>query len=254
MAMSELKQGALTTLNAIGDVALKSYAGDLGMAYRHGSRLRRAVALTFDDGPVLGGTEETLDALGEHNAPGTFFCIGVNALMHPQIIERAVAEGHVIGAHSMRHSRIDTVSPSDSGQIDACAQALRAALGGRAPALYRPPWGWLTPWEALRLRQRHMAIIRWDIETDDWQVPCPPGEAMARRTAPLAQPGSIIVFHDGMTHAERHEKPETAKAVRLLIPELRARGFELVTIPELLGIPAYHEPAATDAAPVGATV
>ncbi len=66
-------------------------------------------------------------------------------------------------------------------------------------------------------------------------------------TLPLVRPGSIIVFHDGMTHADRHEKPETARAVRLLVPELRTRGYTLVTVPDLLGIPAYQDEGAANA-------
>lgn len=227
-------------LDAVGNAVLMSPVGDVGMAHRHGLRTHKQVALTFDDGPVLGGTEDVLAALAEHNVPATFFFIGANTLLHPEIVERAYAAGHAIGAHSMNHSRITTVSPSDTAHIDDCVRELRRVIG-RTPALYRPPWGWMTPWEAMRLRQRGLAIIRWDLETPDWKVPCPPADEMCAWAMPQIKPGTIIVFHDGMTHAERHEKPETARSVRLLVPELRARGFEFVTIPDLLGIPAYQD-------------
>ena len=238
-----LKQLVSPVLDAIGNAVLMSPLGDLGAAYRHGSRERKVVALTFDDGPVIGGTEEVLDALADHDVPGTFFFIGANIQLHPNIVRRAYDAGHAIGAHSMNHSRLDTVSFTDTAHIDDCVQTLHAVVG-RRPSLYRPPWGWMTPWDAQRLRQRGLAIIRWDVETPDWKVPCPPGDAISAWTLPQIRPGTIVVFHDGMTHAERHEKPETAMAVRLLIPALRAQGYDFATIPDLLRILAYADSGA----------
>lgn len=227
-------------LDPIGYALLMTRAADLGMARRHGSRERRQIALTFDDGPVRGGTEQVLDVLGEFGVPGTFFCIGANVRMHPDILRRTLSEGHVIGAHSMQHSRIATVSLRDTEHIDACVDAIREETG-KTPALYRPPWGWLTPWETLRLRQRNMEIIRWDIETPDSLIPCPNEEAIYKFAAERVQPGSIIVFHDGMTHADHHDKRETAHALRLLVPFLRDAGYACVTVPALLGIAGYRD-------------
>jgi peptidoglycan/xylan/chitin deacetylase (PgdA/CDA1 family) len=240
MVNPTFKRLASPVLDPLGYALLMSPCADLGMALRHGPRTEKRVALTFDDGPVLGGTEAVFDALGEFGVPGTFFCIGANALMHPEIILRGYREGHVIGAHSMNHARITAVKPTGTAHIDECLETLRDILG-RTPALYRPPWGWLTPWETLRLRSRGLSIIRWDIETPDSDLPCPPSDEMVAWTLPRVRPGSIIVFHDGFTHADRYEKPETEQAVRQLVPELKSRGYIFVTIPELLGIAAYHD-------------
>ncbi len=238
MAMS-LRKVASAFLDPIGNAVLMSRAGDLGLAHRHGPHTARRIALTFDDGPVAGGTEEALDTLAEYGAMGTFFCIGVNATLNPQIIRRADAAGHVIGAHSMQHSRLTLFKPDGGAHIDECLVAIRDALG-KTPALYRAPWGWMTPWEFWRLRRRNLAVIRWEIETPDSLLPCPSGEEIAAWTLPRVRPGSIIVFHDGFTHASHYPKPQTAQALRLLIPALKAQGYEFVTVPELLGIPAYQ--------------
>lgn len=245
MVHALVKQVLSPMLDPIGNRVLMSPLGDMGMAYRHGDRTRRAVALTFDDGPVHGGTEQVLDVLDECGAPGTFFCVGANAVLNPDVLRRADAAGHIIGAHSMHHGRTGAVSLTDGTHIDECLYALRAAIG-KTPALYRPPWGWMTPWEAMRLRRRGLHIIQFDLETPDSAVPCPRGDEMCAWTLPRVRPGSIIVFHDGMTHAERHDKPETARALRLLIEAVRRQDYELVTIPDLLGIAAYQ-----DAAPTG---
>jgi peptidoglycan-N-acetylglucosamine deacetylase len=240
MVNPTLKRLVSPVLDPIGYALLMSPLADLGLAHRHGPRTERRVALTFDDGPVLGGTEAVIDVLGEYGVPGTFFCIGANTRQHPEIIRRAYEAGHVIGGHSMNHGRIQAVLPADTSHIEGCLAELRAVLG-RTPALYRPPWGWLTPWEALRLRRYGLEVIRWDIETPDSDTPCPDGRAMYEWTLPKVRPGTIIVCHDGFTHADRYEKPETVRLLRLLIPELQRRGYELVSVPKLLSIHGYQD-------------
>lgn len=240
MVNPTLKRLVSPVLDPLGYALLMSRTADLGRAHRHGPRTERRVALTFDDGPVLGGTEAVQDTLNELGVPGTFFCIGANVLQHPEVVLRGYTTGHVIGAHSMNHARITAVSPVGASHIDNCVTALREVLG-RTPALYRPPWGWLTPWETIRLRNRGLEVIRWDIETPDSDLPCPSGDDMFRWALPKVRPGSIIVCHDGFTHADRYEKPETVQLLRLLIPELQARGYTFVTAPKLLNVPAYQD-------------
>lgn len=205
----------------------------------HGDRCVRRIALTFDDGPVEGGTERVLETLGELGVRGTFFCIGANTLQHPKIVERAVMEGHVIGNHSMHHSRINGVSWRDLSHFLNSEAVLKGVLG-RAPRFYRPPWGWSAPWEVRRLRQHGLEPIGWDIYRFD-DFPAPDGGRIGRAVIRAARPGSIALFHDGSTHALRHEVPETVKALRILIPALLDQGYEFVTIPILFGLDAFKD-------------
>ncbi len=239
MVNPTLKRLVSPMADPIGYAIFMSRAADFNLARRHGQRTDKRVALTFDDGPVRGGTEAVLDTLDEFGVPGTFFCIGANALQHPEIIRRAHEAGHVIGAHSMNHARVTALSPTGTAHIDDCLSVLCKIIG-HTPALYRPPWGWLTPWEAVRLRRRGLQIIRWDVETPDSELPCPAGDAMFKWTLPRVRPGTILVFHDGFTHADRYAKPETVGLLRLLVPALRNQGYEFATIAELLGIRAYQ--------------
>jgi peptidoglycan/xylan/chitin deacetylase (PgdA/CDA1 family) len=222
---------------------LRSRAADLALSRHHGPRSQRVVALTFDDGPVLGGTEWVLDALARLGVPATFFCVGVNADRHPELIQRAVAEGHVIAAHSMWHNRLDALPLTGAEHVDRC-QAILRGITGRTPALYRAPWGWLTPWEAQRVRRRGLTIVAWDVYTRDASEPPPPAEAMLARTLARVRPGSIVLCHDGYAHAEAYERPATVALISALVPALRAQGYAFATVPDLLGIPAYQ---ATDA-------
>jgi peptidoglycan/xylan/chitin deacetylase (PgdA/CDA1 family) len=240
MSNLTLKRVASKVLDPIGYALLMPRFADLGMAHRHGPRTEKRVALTFDDGPVPGGTEAVQDTLSEFGVVGTFFCVGANALQHPQLILRGEQAGHVIGVHSMHHGRLTAVAPTGTAHIDDCLQVIRTVLG-RTPALYRPPWGWLTPWETLRLRSRGLEVIRWDIESPDSLVPVWPADAMLAWTLPKVRPGSIIVCHDGAPHADRQERPETVQLLRRLIPALRDQSYTFATVPELLGLRAYQE-------------
>jgi peptidoglycan/xylan/chitin deacetylase (PgdA/CDA1 family) len=239
--------GARVAERAAGAV-LRSPVADLGLARRHGPRQRRAVALTFDDGPVQGGTRAVLDALARLGVPATFFCVGANAQRHPELVRRTLAEGHVVAAHSMWHDRMVALHLAGTSHIDRCQSVLREVTG-RMPALYRAPWGWLTPWEALRLRQRGLTIVAWDIYTRDANEPPPPAAEMLPRTLRRVRPGSIILCHDGFPQADAYERPATVALVNALVPALRARGYAFVTISDLLGIPAYQ----ADTAPGQAT-
>lgn len=206
----------------------------------HGDRQKQHIALTFDDGPVAGGTERVLDTLGEFGVPGTFFCLGANTRQHPEIVQRTVREGHVVGNHSMHHSRIDGLSLRNNAHFLESERVLQSVLG-HAPRLYRSPWGWSSPWEVYRLRQHGLEPIGWDVYTLDWQNPCPDGDWIGRGVIQATRPGSIVLFHDGFTHALRHEVPETVKALRLVIPTLQKQGYAFVTIPDLLGISVFKQ-------------
>src|SRR5579859_3145535 len=233
-----LKRLASPLLDPIGDRTLGPPVCGLWGVHLHGHRSVRRVALTFDDGTVAEGTERVLDVLGEVGAHGTLFCLWVNALQHPELVVRAVAEGHVVGNHSMEHSRMDGISFRDCSHFLDSEAVFRQVLG-RAPRLYRSPWGWSSPWEVRRLRRHGLEPIGWDVYPLDDVTPCPNAARIAQRVMRAARPGSIALFHDGFTHAVRHEVPETVKALRMVIPSLRGEGYAFVTVAELLGLEAF---------------
>ena len=212
----------------------------------HGPRTTECVALTFDDGPCRGSTERLLDALGELDVPGTFFCVGENVAMNPGIVERIDRDGHVVGSHSQRHSRGAGLSFRDVEHIDSAESAISDILG-RSPALYRPPWGWLTPWEGRRLKARGYTIVGWDVYTLDWKVPEPDPIEVADQAIADTQPGSIYCLHDAFPLVAEWNKSVTVEAVRLLVPAMRDQGYEFVTVDRLLDVDPYR-PAQRNAA------
>lgn len=226
-------------IGLVGNSLLRPPLGGFGRVHTHGPRSTRRVAITFDDGPNEPATSDVLDVLKQHGAKATFFCVGINALRYPDTVRRAYHEGHVIANHSMLHRRKSGLMPTDDGHIDECEDVLSELLGVR-PALYRAPWGWVSPWETRRLLERQFEIIGWDVDTDDWKRPSPSGERIAERIRDKVRPGSIVLFHDGLAGWFELEKPDTARGLDLALSALSREGLECVTVSELLGVPAYR--------------
>ena len=67
----------------------------------------RCIALTFDDGPKLGTTDVLLDGLRERGAAATFFLVGDQAVMYPDLVRRMQQEGHQVGNHTWSHQRLE---------------------------------------------------------------------------------------------------------------------------------------------------
>jgi peptidoglycan/xylan/chitin deacetylase (PgdA/CDA1 family) len=243
-----LRSTATSAVDKLGNLILSPPYGGFGYYHNHGPRSKRTIALTFDDGPSKPCTEELLDALGELGVKVTLFCVGLSVTWHPDVLARAHAEGHIIGNHSMMHSRKAGLMPTGGEHIDAAAHEIAQVIGQR-PRLYRPPWGWLTPWEGRRLASRGYKVIGWDIYPDDWKLPEVKAEILVEDVYRQVRPGSIVLFHDSVSNKIHWEKKETTRAIRMLVPRLRDEGYEFVTVPEMLGISAYEPAHAAPSAP-----
>jgi peptidoglycan-N-acetylglucosamine deacetylase len=189
----------------------------------HGSRDRRVIALTFDDGPDPDRTPALLDALGELGVPGTFFVIGKRADAHPDLCARMAREGHEIGNHTYNHRYLPLQrSKRVEAELAATDDAIERATG-IVPTLARPPWGGRSPANVRAFDRLDKRVVLWDVNSLDWKD-LPPAD-VAQRVVERARPGSIILMHDG-----GRDHTGTIAAVRMLVPELRARGFEMVTV------------------------
>jgi peptidoglycan/xylan/chitin deacetylase (PgdA/CDA1 family) len=238
MATLNAKRLATKLIDTAGNLLLGVPFGGFGFFHNHGPRTARKVALTFDDGPSRPSTENLLDAMDALNVRGTFFWVGAHVQRYPELVQQAYAAGHVIGNHSMLHSRKAGLMLNGGAHIDDSAHEIAKVIG-RQPQLYRPPWGWLTPWEGRRLSQRGYKVIGWDVYTLDWKVPELDGGTIAQGICRDVHPGSIILLHDAYAVVSECHKSEMVRTVQQVVPQLRAEGYEFVTIPELLGIPAY---------------
>jgi peptidoglycan/xylan/chitin deacetylase (PgdA/CDA1 family) len=187
----------------------------------------RHVYLTFDDGPNLEWTPRVLDALREQGAIATFFLIDEHVTPETGwVVQRIVREGHAIGLHSGTR-RLMVLDPEDlAARLEAAADRI-AAIGGRRPCpFFRPHAGWrsATMYEALARLDYRLAGWSWGMW--DWQWwRTPNAAALARKLERKADPGDIIVIHDGHHRDPAADRSHAAATVRLLVPTLRAKGF-----------------------------
>ncbi|MDQ6622754.1 MAG: polysaccharide deacetylase family protein [Verrucomicrobiota bacterium] len=200
------------------------------------------VAMTFDDGPNGILTPKLLDLLAAHHMKATFFVVGQNAAEHPEILRRAVREGHEIGNHSWSHPNLGKMSDDAvRRELQKTDDAIFAAIGTH-PTLMRPPYGSLTARQKTWIHQTFgYRIILWDVDPLDWRRPGP--SVVTHRIVSEARPGSIILAHD--IH------PPTIEAMPATFDQLEAKGFKFVTVSELIamGRPTPPKPAASVVAP-----
>jgi len=210
-----------------------------GKVYASGHVQEKVVALTFDDGPNVRFTEQVLDVLDQYGVRATFFVVGINAMRRPDLIRRMVSEGHVVGNHTCSHPDLAALEPPTLiGQQLLCTDAAIWQAAGVHPALFRPPHGYRSPWMLRRAHALGYLTVEWNDSADDWRRP--PAEVIAQRVVKHARPGAIILLHDGLNTDASPDSSRTLAALPLIIQELEARGYRFVTVPELLGVPAYR--------------
>lgn len=151
--------------------------------------------LTFDDGPTPEVTQWTLEMLEKYNAKATFFCIGKNVESYPNIYKSILNKGHTVGNHTYNHLKGWKISHDDY-IIDT-----NKASTYIKSALFRPPYGKLTPKQGKTLISKGYKIIMWDVLSIDWDNTISK-ETCLENVISKSKPGSIIVFHDSLKAAK----------------------------------------------------
>ncbi|MDP9294786.1 MAG: bifunctional polysaccharide deacetylase/glycosyltransferase family 2 protein [Actinomycetota bacterium] len=206
----------------------------------------RRVALTFDDGPDPRWTPRIAAVLRRNHVPGAFFVVGSEAARHPDVVRMLADEGHEIGNHTFTHTALSNGPEwQERLQLD-LTQAVLVGITGRYARLVRPPYS-ATPDAVSPYQERRLAtaagtryvIALADLDSRDWQRK---GVAsIVRDATPRGQQGGVVMFHDG-----GGDRGQTVRALEQLIPRLRSRGFEFVSLSKLTGVPeAALAPAAS---------
>jgi peptidoglycan-N-acetylglucosamine deacetylase len=203
-----------------------------GVAYREGGD-RREVAFGFDDGPAA-DTIDFVHMLERNDVRATFFMIGrqVSAEYRSTLL-RELRDGDVLGDHTFTHPDLEQ-SPEVSGELSKTIDAIRG-LTGYTPCVFRPPYGDYDQSVLQTAASLHLATVLWNDDPSDWALP---GTAeIEQRVLAQVRPGSIVISHDG-----GGPRNETLAAYPSIIAALRARGYRIVTINELLGFKPIYVP------------
>lgn len=201
-----------------------------GASVWRGPRDRRAIALTFDDGPSE-STVQILDVLAGYNVPATFFQVGVNVERLPQVARAVAQGGHEIGNHSHTHPMMCFRSSRFmEEELRRAQQAIERHTGTR-PAWFRAPYG--VRWFGLEKAQRAVNLtgVMWTTIGYDWSLEA--GE-IVERVARGASNGAILCLHDGRELQARPDAGQTVEAVRRVVPVLLDRGYRFETVSRLL--------------------
>ena len=191
---------------------------------------RKALALTFDDGPSE-STPELLALLEKHSARATFFQCGFHARRLPAVVKDVLTAGHDLGNHTDTHPALYLRSPAFIEDQISRAQDSIVAASGLAPRYFRAPYG--ARWFGLREAQRKHGLtgVMWTAIARDWILPAP---GVAARLRAAARPGAILCLHDGRALETRPDIRNTIAALAELLPEWHDQGFEFLTVTDLL--------------------
>ena len=201
----------------------------LGSVWR-GPRERRAVSLTFDDGPDPEWTPRVLDVLAREGVRAAFFLIGQRARRAPEEARRIADAGHDLGNHTWSHPSLWRCGPAHTEREIGDGHAAIADAAGAPPRFFRPPWGKTNLAMFGVARELGTPCVFWTVQPES-RRPVLPAE-QARRGLARARAGAIYDLHDadGVPGAGRR----LAEYLPALIAGLRAQGYALVPLRELL--------------------
>ena len=201
------------------------------------------VVLTFDDGPDPVWTPKILDILKQKQVPAAFFAIGESANQYEDIVKREYAQGDEVGNHTFTHPEFESVSkPALQVELNLTELLIESSLGVKA-TLFRPPYGIdHQPETASEIQMLPVpqamgyVIVGARVDPHDWGEPNgqppAPTDVIVRRvlTDATANKGNIILLHDG-----GGDRSHTVAALPQIIDRLRAKGYQFVSVADLLG-------------------
>jgi len=218
-----------------------------GKVYAAAKSSGKTIALTFDDGPNEPYTSEILDILSSYNIKATFFVIGENAQLYPDVVKKTIFQGNVVANHSYSHNANHALTLYGVKDLER-AENVIFSITGVKPHLYRPPHGKKSPWELHGVKEAGLIDVTWDVSANDQHTLAyfgtPSPEKYASAIVEDVKSGAIILLHDG--HGTLHNSPKsdeslTVQALPLIIEQLQAKGYQFVTVPDLLHVPAYNK-------------
>jgi peptidoglycan/xylan/chitin deacetylase (PgdA/CDA1 family) len=199
----------------------------------------RRVALTFDDGPGA-STEAIIRILQEHGAAATFFNIGVNMTVRPDLVQAEAAQQFLLGNHTWAHPDMATLSAGAQATEMDDQTNQQLSLVGSAPCFFRPPYGSSNSTTLSLAQARSMAVYNWSVDTEDWMAEGSADPFWVNRIISLAQAGGAQTNPVILMHNQPGAMPATVAALPSIIAFYRDRGYVFV---DLNGQPAARQVA-----------
>lgn len=204
---------AVTTANEPRDIPVYSVETD-----------EKKVAISFDAAWGNEQTSELLNILDRYDVKATFFLVGQWVDNFPDSVKEIAKKGHDVENHSNTHAHMPELSLEGmTEEIVSCNDKIKA-LTGKCPTLFRPPYGDYNNNVVGAVKTQNMYCIQWDVDSLDWKD-LSAAEITERITSKI-QPGSIVLLHNGAKN--------TPAALPSIIEGIRAQGYELVPISELV--------------------
>lgn len=196
-------------------------------AFSHGGREEKRIALTFDDGPHPRYTQQILALLARYGIKATFFMIGCNVKLYPDVAKAVAAGGHEIGNHTYSHPHMKKITAQALREEIKKTEDVFEELGIEKPHLFRPPEGFRSTSQIEATEDLGYRMVIWSLDTHDWQ-----GRSKGELTSFVlnsVQGGDVLLFHDYVSG-----KNTTITALEELIPKLIEDGYRFVTVSEMM--------------------
>lgn len=182
----------------------------------------KVVALSFDDGPDATYTPQILEILKDEGVSATFCVVGTEARARPDLVKAEVAAGHTLCNHTVNHPNLSKrAADYVSNQLKTSTEIL-TSNGLPAPAVFRAPYGALSPTVIEAAHAQGMRVFGWSVDSIDYRRSKP--DVLVRRVLDAVRPGSVILMHDGGGN-----RASTVAALRPIIQTLKARGYSFST-------------------------
>ena len=174
--------------------------------YDYSNNGEKVVFLTFDDGTSTTVTPKILKTLKDENVKATFFVVGNYIETSPDLINRMVEEGHIVGNHTYHHPDMSKISDITSFQkeLEDLEALYQQTTGQEMQKLYRPPQGKFSESNLKQASELGYKTVFWSLAYVDWYVDNQPTrEEALEKLLPRVHPGAVILLHStSKTNAE----------------------------------------------------
>lgn len=175
-------------------------AGELAQygAYYLGCTDKKTIYLTFDAGYENGCTPAILDALKAHNAPACFFVVGNYIDTAPELVQRMVDEGHIVGNHTLHHPDMSTIADKEAfaSELTGLEEKFTALTGQPMQKFYRPPQGKFSEENLRQAQELGYTTVFWSLAYVDWYTDNQPTDEQAfSKLIPRIHNGAIVLLH-----------------------------------------------------------